>query len=94
MHRVYVYRPIRPHDAILGAVHDVDGYHDIGADTAAETVPGLIVYRFDAPVFFPNAPYFEERVLALVAAAETPTRSVLINAEAITYIGTTEGFGG
>jgi len=86
---VYVYRSIRPHDAILGAVHDVDGYHDIDAFPAAETIPGLIVYRFDAPLFFPNAPYFKERVIALVAAAETPTRWVLINAEAITYIDTT-----
>jgi sulfate permease, SulP family len=86
---VYVYRSIRPHDAILGAIHDVDGYHDIGAFPAAETVPGLIVYRFDAPLFFPNALYFKERVLEVVAAAETPTRWVLINAEAITYIDAT-----
>jgi len=86
---VYVYRSIRPHDAILGAVHDVDGYHDIDAYAAAETVPGLIAYRFDAALYFPNAPYFKERMLALVAAAETPARWVLINAEAITYIDTT-----
>ena len=86
---VFVYRSIRPHDAILGAVHDVDGYHNVEAFPAAETVPGLIVYRFDAPLFFPNAPYFKERVLTLVAAAETPPRCVLINAEAITYIDTT-----
>ena len=85
---VYVYWSIRPHDAVLGAVHDVDGYHDIDA-FPAETVPGLIVYRFDAPLFFPNAPYFKERVLTLVAAADTPTRWVLINAEAMTYIDTT-----
>ncbi len=86
---VFVYRSIRPHDAILGAVHDVDGYHDIDAYPAAETVPGLIVYRFDAPLFFPNALYFKERVLTLVAAARTPTRWVLLNAEAIIYIDTT-----
>ena len=86
---VYVYRSIRPHDAVLGEVHDVDGYHDIDVFPSAETVPGLIVYRFDAPLFFPNAPYFKERVLTLVAAAETPTRWVLLNAEAITYIDTT-----
>ena len=85
---VYVYRSIRPHDAILGAVHDVDGYHDIDVFPSAETVPGLIVYRFDAPLFFPNAPYFKERVLTVVAATDTPTRWVLINAEAITYIDT------
>ena len=52
-------------------------------------MPGLIVYRFDAPLFFPNAPYFKERVLTLVAAAETPTRWFMLNAEAITYIDAT-----
>ena len=86
---VYVYRSIRPHDAILGAVHDVDGYHDIEDYPGAETMPGLIVYRFDAPLFFPNAPYFKARVLTVVAAAKTPTRWVMLNAEAITYIDTT-----
>ena len=69
---VYVYRSIRPHDAILGAVDNVDGYHDVDAYPVAETVPGLIVYRFDAALYFPNAPYFKERVLALVAAARDP----------------------
>ena len=86
---VYVYRSIRPHDAILGKVHDVDGYHDIDDFPSAETIPGLIVYRFDAPLFFPNAPYFKQRVQTLVAAAETPPRWFLLNAEAITYIDTT-----
>ena len=86
---VYVYRSIRPHDAILGALDDIDGYHDIEVFPAAHTVSGLIVYRFDAALYFPNARHFKERVLNLVSAADTPTRWVMINAEAITYIDTT-----
>lgn len=86
---VYVYRSIRPHDAVLGTVHDIDGYHDIDEYPTAHTVPGLIVYRFDAALYFPNSSYLKNRVLTLVDTAETPTRWVMINAEAITYIDTT-----
>ena len=63
---VFLYRAARPHDAVLGRVDDVDGYHDIARWEGAETVPGLLVYRFDAPPFFVNAEYLRQRVLALV----------------------------
>ena len=52
---VFLYRSARPHDAVLGRVEDVDGYHDIEQFQNAQTVPGLLVYRFDAPPFFVNA---------------------------------------
>ena len=68
---VYVYRSIRPHDAVLGEVHDIDAYQDIDVYPAAHTVPGLIVYRFDAALYFPNAAHFKDRVLTLVAQAQT-----------------------
>ena len=61
---VFLYRAARPHDAVLGRVDDVDGYHDITRWEGAETVPGLLVYRFDAPPFFVNAEYLRQRVLA------------------------------
>jgi SulP family sulfate permease len=57
---VFVYRTVRPHDTVLGAVADVDGYHDIERYEDAQTVPGLIVYRFDAPLFFANAEHFRQ----------------------------------
>ena len=69
---VFVYRSVRPHDAVLASVDDVDGYHDIVRYADAETLPGLVVYRFDAPLFFPNAEYFRERVLGLVDAERVP----------------------
>jgi SulP family sulfate permease len=85
----FVYRSIRPHDAVLGALEDVDGYYDIEAFPAAETVPGLVVYRFDAALYFPNCPYFLDRVRHAVAGADPPARWVMLNAEAITYVDST-----
>ena len=65
---IFLYRAARPHDAVLGRVDDVDGYHDVTRWEGAETVPGLLVYRFDATPFFVNADYFRQRVLALADA--------------------------
>ena len=67
---VFLYRAARPHDAVLGRVDDVDGYHDIARWEGAETVPGLLVYRFDAPPFFVNAEYLRQRVLALADGSD------------------------
>ncbi|MFI2203322.1 metal-sensing transcriptional repressor [Streptomyces sp. NPDC020192] len=53
---LFVHRSVRPHDAVLGKTPDLDRFHDIEVHEQVETVPGLIVYRFDAPLFFPNAP--------------------------------------
>jgi SulP family sulfate permease len=86
---VFVYRTVRPHDAVLGVVEDADGYHDIVRYAEAETLPGLIVYRFDAPLFFPNVEYFRQRVLALVGAERRPVEWLVVNAEAFTYIDST-----
>ena len=85
---VFLYRAARPHDAVLGRIDDVDGYHDIARWEGAETVPGLLVYRFDAPPFFVNADYLRQRVLALADASEDVTWLVL-NAEAWTYLDAT-----
>ena len=74
---------------MLGHVEDIDGYHDIERFHDAETVPGLFVYRFDAPPFFVNAESIPEtRVLAL--ADETPgIRWLVLNAEAWTFLDAT-----
>ena len=85
---VFVYRAVRPHDAVLGAVEDVDGYQDISRHADAETLRGLVVYRFDAPLFFPNVEYFRERVLALVDSERSP-EWLIVNAEALTYVDAT-----
>lgn len=86
---VYLYRAVRPHDAVLGDLESVDGFHDVDRFPTSQTRPGLLVYRFDAPIFFPNAEYFKSRVLALVDAADPPPRWLLLNAEAIVYLDAT-----
>jgi SulP family sulfate permease len=86
---VVIGRISRPHDAILGSVKGVDGYQDIEAYENSETEPGLIVYRFDAPLFFANADYFLTQVQELIDAAHPPIEWLLIDAEAIVDIDVT-----
>jgi SulP family sulfate permease len=86
---VVISRISRPHDAVLGSVEGIDGYHDIDAYANSETVPGLIAYRFDAPLFFANADYFLTQARELIAAAELPIAWFLIDAEAIIDIDVT-----
>ncbi len=78
----------RPMDAVLQAIPG-HGYHDIGENPAGQTVPGLIAYRFYAPLLFSNAGHFVERVRQLVANSPTPVRWFLIDAQAITDIDVT-----
>ncbi len=85
---VFIYRAARPHDAILGEVEGLDGYHDIERWQGAHVIPGLLVYRFDAPPFFVNAEYLRQRVLELVSSAEQP-EWVLLNAEAWMFLDAT-----
>ncbi len=85
---VFLYRAARPHDAVLGRVEDVDGYHDITRWEGAETIAGLLVYRFDAPPFFVNADYLRQRVLELADASDD-IRWLVLNAEAWTYLDAT-----
>ena len=85
---VFLYRAARPHDAVLGRVADVDGYHDIERWEGAEVVPGLLVYRFDAPLFFVNAEYLHTRVLALADTTDDLSW-VVLNAEAWMYLDAT-----
>ncbi|MCT9011826.1 SulP family inorganic anion transporter [Streptomyces rhizosphaerihabitans] len=86
---VFVYRTVRPHDAVLGHLKDVDSYQDVDEHEGAQTQPGLVVYRFDAPLYFPNVPFFVARVRALVDRAPSGLRWLVVNAEAVTYIDAT-----
>ena len=81
-----LYRVTRPHDGILGYVPGVAGMHDIDDYENAKPVPGLVVYRYDSPLFFANSQDFLERALAAIDSATTPTRWFLLNAEANTAI--------
>jgi len=59
----------RPHDGVLGRVAAMKGFHNLADYPEATTIPGLIIYRFDANLVFFNADYFRERVREVIAAA-------------------------
>ncbi|MFI5695348.1 SulP family inorganic anion transporter [Kribbella sp. NPDC051586] len=75
-------RVARPHDGILGYVPGIAGMHDIDDYPDARPVPGLVVYRYDSPLFFANAEDFHRRALAAVDDAPGPVRWLLLNTEA------------
>lgn len=77
-----LYLTYRPSDAVLGWVHGIDGQVELSRYPQAHTLPGLVIYRFDAPLLFFNADYFKQRLLQVVSEAKAP-RAVLINAEGV-----------
>jgi high affinity sulfate transporter 1 len=79
----------RPYSAVLGRAEGVEGYHDITRYPQASQIPGLVLFRWDAPLFFANAELFKERVLAAVANASRPARWVVVAAEPVTSVDVT-----
>ena len=75
-------RVARPHDAILGYVPRVAGMHDIDDYPQARLVPGLIVYRYDSPLFFANAADFRTSAMRAVDSAKGPVHWFILNTEA------------
>ena len=76
----------RPYSAVLGRVEGRKGYHDITRHPDARLVPGLVIFRWDAPLFFANAEFFQRRVLDAVEASPTPVRRLAIAAEPVTSV--------
>jgi MFS superfamily sulfate permease-like transporter len=74
---------------VLGRVDGVKGYHDIARHPTARVVPGLVLFRWDAPLFFANAELFRQRVLDAVAGSPTPVRWMVVGAEPITSVDVT-----
>jgi MFS superfamily sulfate permease-like transporter len=79
----------RPHSAVLGRVDHVKGYHDITRYPEAHLIPGLVLFRWDAPLFFANAEFFHNRVLDAIAASPTPVRWLVVAAEPVTSVDVT-----
>jgi MFS superfamily sulfate permease-like transporter len=79
----------RPHSAVLGRVQGIDGYHDIVRHPEARRVQGLVLFRWDAPLFFANAELFQTLALQAVAASPTPARWLVVAAEPVTSIDVT-----
>ena len=79
----------RPYSAVLGRVEGVKGYHDITRYPDARLVPGLVLFRWDAPLFFANAELFQNRALDAVSASPTPVRWLVVEAEPVTSVDVT-----
>jgi high affinity sulfate transporter 1 len=84
----FIRRAWRPHDAVLGREDELKGYHDLDRHPAARQVPGLLLYRFDAPLFFANAGEFRRRIRGLLATTTPRVRWVVVAAEPITDVDT------
>lgn len=82
----FMRRAWRPHSAVLVRVDGLKGYHEAERHPEGRAVPGLVLYRFDAPLFFANAGFF---VADLLAQLQPDTRQVTVTAEPITDIDAT-----
>jgi high affinity sulfate transporter 1 len=84
-----LWRIVRPNDAVLGEVPSMAGYHNVISQANVITRPGLLIYRYDAPLCFANADHFYQRVMEVIDAESEPVRWLLINAEAIIDVDST-----
>ena len=82
----FVWSAWRPHYAVLGRVDGIKGYHDVLRHPEARRITGLVIFRWDAPLFFANSEIFCEQVMNAVVAAPTITKWVLVAAEPVTDI--------
>jgi sulfate permease, SulP family len=84
-----LYRSAYPHDAVLGRLAGEAGYRDLTLWPEARPVPGLVVYRFDAPLFFANANHFRERVKELISSFDEPVEWLVLDMEQVFYVDST-----
>jgi high affinity sulfate transporter 1 len=87
----FVWDAWRPYYAVLGRADGVKGYHDITRYPQARRIPGLVLFRWDAPLFFANSEQFHESALDAVAESPTPVRWLVVAAEPVTSIDVTAG---
>jgi MFS superfamily sulfate permease-like transporter len=74
---------------VLGRADGVKGYHDITRYPDSRRIPGLVLFRWDAPLFFANAEFFQDRVLDAVAISPTPVHWLVVAAEPVTSVDVT-----
>lgn len=85
----FVHQAWQPYRTELVRVKGLKGYHDVDRHPEGDRIPGLVIARFDAPLFFANGAIFDDHVRALVDAAPWPVRMVVVAAEPITGVDTT-----
>jgi high affinity sulfate transporter 1 len=85
----FIKRAWRPYDAVLGRIDGEKGYHDVQRHPEARRIPGLVLFRWDAPLFFANAEVFADHVHFAVQGSPTQVRWVVVAAEPVTDVDTT-----
>jgi MFS superfamily sulfate permease-like transporter len=85
----FIKRAWRPYDAVLGRIDGQKGYHDVSRHPEGRRIPGLVLFRWDAPLFFANAEVFADHVSRAVQQSPTPVHWVIVAAEPVTDIDTT-----
>ncbi len=86
---VMVWNAWHPYSAVLARVDGMKGYHDMSRHPEGRLVPGLVIFRWDAQLFFANADLFRDELLDAVDRAPTPTRQVIVAADAVNDIDVT-----
>ena len=86
---VMVWNAWHPYHTVLVRIEGMKGYHDATRHPEGQFVPGLVLFRWDAQLFFANADLFREALLHAVREASTPTRQVLVAADAVNDIDVT-----
>lgn len=80
---------MRPRDAVMGKLPDKQGFHSLADFPDAKTIPGLLLYRFNANIVFFNADYFCERVRRAIARADPPVRWIVIDMSSVNTLDVT-----
>jgi len=83
---VFIWHAWRPYCAVLGRVDGMKGYHDITRHPEARQIPGLVLFRWDAPLFFANSEFFREKALKAISGSPTVTKRIVVAAEPVTDI--------
>ena len=79
----------RPHYAVLGRVDGIRGFHDVKRYPDARLVPGLVLFRWDAPLFFANAELFQRKILEAVSGSPGAVNRIIVAAEPVTSVDVT-----
>ncbi|KVD23560.1 SulP family inorganic anion transporter [Burkholderia ubonensis] len=82
----FVWRAWHPYDAVLGRLTGVRGYHDVARHPEAAQTPGLVLFRWDAPLFYANVEIFCEHLHAALRHAPSPASRVVVAAEPVTDV--------
>lgn len=82
----FIRRAWQPYYAVLGRVDQMKGYHDVSRHPDARQIPGLLLFRWDAPIFFANARIFQDTVSRSVENSDSPVRWIVVTAEPVTDV--------